>query len=278
MKRLVLSLCGFFAAGAVLLGQDLDLQTYAKCTAYATSQEAPPPEAVQTCLGPARQGLPGAQYALGAILLARGEPGKAEEAIGWLEKAVQAGHPPAKHLLAVIYLRSGRQDLEPRGKELLKEAICSGYPPAQEMRSTLVPENGKLDCSGLEPASFDGTWTSSLKWVKASPTSGSNPELRLTISKGQAKVYMRARNEWSEVKPGMFQVRQEDESLIVSCLDSGWDLDGKWIESWTLQLLRLSDREAILNFVRTVNNVHVPATSAVKVLTSVAEGKATRGQ
>jgi hypothetical protein len=63
---------------------------------------------------------------------------------------------------------------------------------------------------------------------------------------------------------------------VISTLDSGWDLDGKWVETWTIQLLRLSDQEAVINFVRTVNNLHIPAASTLKVMTSMAEGKAIR--
>jgi hypothetical protein len=70
---------------------------------------------------------------------------------------------------------------------------------------------------------------------------------------------------WIEVKPGQFTARQADDSLVISALDSGWDLDGKWVESWTIHLLRLSDQEAVINFVRTVNSLHVPAALPLKV-------------
>lgn len=238
--------------------------------------DRPPAEAVQSCLGPARQGLPGAQYALGAMLLAQSKEAPSAEATEWLEKAVKAGHPPAAYLLTAIYLRSGKEDLRARARELLKLAVCSGYPPAQEVRSAL-PEGQQFDCSGFAPFSFDGTWSSSLHWIQPSPTSGSAPELRLTLANRQAKIYMRSGKDWTEVKPGTFEVRQTDDSLVISSLDSGWDLDGKWIETWTIHLLRLTDQEALLNFVRTVNNVHMPAASKLKVLTSVAEGNALRG-
>jgi hypothetical protein len=71
MKRIIASLFGFFVAGTPLFAQGIDLQAYAKCTGFALATEPPPPGAAETCLGPARQGLPGAQYALAAILLAQ---------------------------------------------------------------------------------------------------------------------------------------------------------------------------------------------------------------
>jgi hypothetical protein len=276
MKRVIASLCAFLAVGTALSAQGIDLEAYGKCTQFAVSPDLPPPEAVQVCLGPARQGLPGAQYALAGILLAQAQSAPPAEAFEWLEKAVQAGHPPAAYLLAVLKLNSGEPEAQARGLELMKTVVCSGYPPAQAMRSKLVPEGAQLDCTGQGPANFDGTWSSSLSWVQKSAASGSAPELRLTLSKGTAKVFMRSGQDWIEVKSGKLEVRQVDDTLVISTLDSGWDLDGKWVESWTLQLLRLSDQEAALHFVRTVNNLHMPASSHLKVLTSVAEGKAVR--
>jgi hypothetical protein len=278
--KVLASLGATLLTGTALWAQSVDLQAYSRCTGYALSKEPPPPEAVETCRGLAQQGLPGAQYALASILLAQSTSGPPPETIEWLEKAVAAGHPPAAHLLATLYLRlylrSDRQDLQARGTELLRSAVCSGYPPAQEMRSLITPNNARLDCSGFAPFSFDGRWSATLKWVQEPPASGPAPVLGLTLSRGKATIYMYSGQEWVEVKPGKFEVRQADDSVVISTLDSGWDLDGKWVESWTLHLLRLSDQEALVHFIRTVNNLHVPPSSNLKVLTSVAEGKATR--
>jgi len=277
MNRIIsASLLGLFVAAPSLLAQSIDLQAYGKCTGFATSDQPPPPEAVQLCQVPASQGLPGAQFALAAILLDQSKGAPAPEAIAWLEKAVKTGHPPAAHLLGAIYLRSATPELQARGRELLRFAICSGYPPAQQMRSVIAPDNAQLDCAGFGPFNFDGTWSSSMKWVQRSAASGDAPELRLTVSQKEAKVYMHSSQGWVEVKPGQFTVRQADDSMVISALDSGWDLDGKWVETWTIHLLRLSDKEALMNFVRTVNNLHMPPESTLKVFTSVAEGKAIR--
>src|SRR5258707_355497 len=190
MNRIIASLLGLFVTGTSLLAQSIDLQAYSKCTGFATGAQPPPPEAVQSCLVPASQGVPGAQYALAAILLAQSKGAPAPDAIAWLEKAVKTGHPPAAHLLGAIYLRSANQELQARGRELLRFAICSGFPTAQQMRSVIAPDNAQLDCAGFGTFNFDGTWSSSLKWVQQSTASGAAPELRLTISQKEAKVYI----------------------------------------------------------------------------------------
>jgi hypothetical protein len=250
----------------------IDLKAYAKCTEFALAEPPAPPGAEEACLGPATQGLPGAQYSLGAILLSRGKSG---EAIQWLEKAVSSHHPPASHLLAEIYLQTKDAALQARGKELLRYAVCAGYPPAQSSPSRqLLAE--PLGCSEGSSSNFEGTWTAALNWLRAPPGGGSSDALRVTLSGSVPKVYLRSKNDWIEAKPGKFHVQQLDDTLVLSALDSGWDLDGKWVESWTIHLLRLSSTEATMYFVRTVNNIYVPESTGLRVFTSVAEGKASR--
>jgi len=264
------------AALAITAGRaraaDIDLKAYAKCTEFALTETAAPPEAEAACLGPANQGLPGAQYALGAILMSRG---KRSEAIQWLEKAVSLHHPPASHILAEIYLQTKDAALKARGKELLRYAVCAGYPPAQRSPSRkLLAE--PLRCPGVSSNSFEGTWSSAaLNWLRPPPGGGTADALRVTLSGGMPKVYVRSKTDWIETKPGKFQAQQVDDTLVVTALDSGWDLDGKWIESWTIHLLRVSSTEAVMNLVRTVNNIYIPDSTGLKVFSSVAEGKAT---
>jgi hypothetical protein len=276
MKRFAMTLVGFYCGAAALAAQDIDLEKYEKCVGFALSEGPPPAEAVEACIVPARQGLPGAQYALANILAARSKSGPTPDAINWLEKAAKAGHPPAAFALANVYANSEQKDAQERGSELLRLAICSGYPPAEKELAEIGLDKARIDCSKFGPFKFDGTWSAALKWTQQSQASNSNssPELRVTISNQQAKVYMRSGQDWMEVKPGKFEFRQADDSLILSALDSGWDFDGKWVESWTLHLFRVSDQEATLHFMRTVNNLHLPASSPLKVFTGVAEGNA----
>lgn len=87
---------------------------------------------------------------------------------------------------------------------------------------------------------------------------------------------MHSGESWVETKPGKFRANQVDDTLIVSATDSGWDLDGKWTEAWTVQLLRTTPQEADLVFLRTVNNIHVPEWTGFRTFTTVAQGRATR--
>lgn len=249
----------------------IDLEAYAKCTAFALAEAPAPPEAEGACRVPAEQGLAGAQYALGAILLSRD---KAAEGIDWLEKAVRTEHPPAAYLLARLYLQSDDAGLQARGQELFRQAYCAGYPPARSEPAERTV-GGPIDCSGVEARDFRGTWTSPLRWQQATPD-GSSPQIRIVVSAEAPKVYLGSEGQWTEVKPGRFQARQLEDTLVVSSLDSGWDLDGKWIESLTVQLLRVAKDEAVLSFVRTVDNVYVPESTGLRTFLSVAEGRASR--
>jgi hypothetical protein len=222
-------------------------------------------------LGPANQGLPGAQYALGAILLSRE---KYQEALGWLERAVASDLPPAAHLLGTIYVQSTDSGTQDRGRALLRLAVCSGYPPAQgeDVKATA----GHPDCGTTTRPPFDGTWTATLDWVKSPPAGGKPDRVRVVATDGAAEVFVRSGDDWIEVKPGEFNLGQVGDTLYLSAIDSGWDLDGKWVESWTVQILRSSASEGIMSFVRTVNNVYLPETTGLRAFTSVAEGRATR--
>jgi len=78
------------------------------------------------------------------------------------------------------------------------------------------------------------------------------------------------------VKPGKFTVSQLDETVVVSVLDSGSDFDGKWIETWSITFLRLTEKEAVVNYIRTVNNRDMPSTFSWRTFTTVAEGRMKR--
>jgi len=258
-------------AATALADVQLDLQAQAQCERFATTEEPTPPEAEAACLVNASRGLPSAQFALGALLLSHQ---KYSEGQGWLEKAAAAHHPPASQLLGELYLQADDKELQARGKELLRYAVCAGYPPAlaSEHKAALGP----IDCGSTAPASFDGTWDSQLNWIKGPPAGGKADQLRVVVNAGTLKVFLRSGGDWIETKPGKFHLLQVDDTLEVSAIDSGWDLDGKWVESWSIHLLRVAPDRAVMNFGRTVNNIYLPEAFGFKTFSTVAEGQATR--
>ena len=159
-----LLLVALVTSSAPLLASSFDMKAVAACQAFAMSDKGAPPEAETTCLEPATQGLPSAQYALGAILLSHQ---KVPEGLKWLEAAASSQHPPAAHLLAEVYLQSKDASLEARGRDLLQFAVCAGFPPAlaSERRSVL----GAIDCAAQASAPFDGSWTGQLNWPRQRP-------------------------------------------------------------------------------------------------------------
>ena len=264
------------AAPAALHAQSRDVEErYERCYTLAMAENPNLEDAISACEVSAREGVPGAQHALGLLLFQKNEEQLTNDAIEWFEKAAANGHIEAAYVLASVYLQRPDEPSREKGAQLLRLSICSGYPPAE---STLIEQRIRkedVDC-GLNPLfSFDGDWVGTLTWLKDLPGTKSDTdlELKVTFASGGAYVHVKEDASWSEVKPGSFKVSQLDETAIVSALDSSWDLDGKWIESWTIHLLRISESEATVSIVRTVNNPHLPASFGWRTFTTVAEGR-----
>jgi hypothetical protein len=68
------------------------------------------------------------------------------------------------------------------------------------------------------------------------------------------------------------------QSAAITAFDSGWDFDGEWIESWTIQLLRVGLDDARVSYLRTVNNPHMPAAISWRTFSSISEGSARRAR
>jgi hypothetical protein len=126
-------------------------------------------------------------------------------------------------------------------------------------------------------ADFSGEWSLRLKWSKSVPAEAAVESYRLVIREGTPRVYYKKdKGDWVEVKAGKFTFTQQDRSATVAVTDSGWDLDGKWIESWTIQLMRTSTDEATVAYLRTVNNAHLLAHLTWRTFATFAEGTASR--
>lgn len=227
-------------------------------------------DAVRLCSGPATQGIPGAQYGLGVLLVNRGNAGDLETGLGWLEKAHAAGNPAAAFALYMIYTQRHMEEAARRAQDLFQEAACAGYPAAV---SALMKHSPAIQCP--EKAGFAGDWLAEMKWVKTDlPTQGTMT-LKISIGSDNAvRVFIKPSGDWVEAKPGKFTVSVLDQTAIVSALDSGWDFEGKWIESWSIQLLRTGRDSATASFFRTVNNVHIPVTIPWRTFSVLAEGSA----
>jgi hypothetical protein len=245
---------------------------YSLCTEAAMKPDAES-AGIAACKEPAEAGVPGAQYAMGALLLNRAKGAVPPEAVQWLERAVAAGHPGAAYFLASVLGSTNPA----RAAELLRTAACGEYKPALDefQKSDLAFD--RTTCPPRRHTDFTGEWSGKLAWVKIPPgASDAGSELKIAFSGNEVHVFMRHDDAWIEVKPGLFKVAQIDETAVVSVLDSGSDFDGKWIESWSLTLLRISDDEAVVTFSRTVNNRDMPANLSWRTFTTVEEGRMKR--
>jgi hypothetical protein len=257
---------------------EADAKAYEKCVVLATQDRAALGKAIDVCRAPAEVGIPGAQYALGVALLSRNEAGDHTRGVEWLEKAAGAGSPAAAFALAGVLLQEDSPASKERGRNLLRTAICAGYPYAI---SALEQGGGTRENVGCQPSpqeNFDGEWIADLKWLKSGAVAADTPayQLKMVLSGNNVQVFRQAESKWVEVKPGQFKLERLKQSAAITAFDSGWDFDGEWIESWTIQLLRVGIDDARVSYLRTVNNLHMPAAIRWRTFSSISEGSAHR--
>ena len=238
---------------------------YSECNRAVQSGAA---DAIAKCEQPAKEGIPGAQYALGALLTNRNNGDDMQRGVEFLEKAVASGNPVAAYHLATVLAERNQE----RARELFRFAVCAGSPQALAELSRSGVGRETIGCVPSPEADFTGQWSLSLKWDKTAPA---KENYRISIAGGSARVSIEIGGKWTEVK-GAFTVNQLDETITIMNTDSGWDFDGKWVESWTFQLLRTGPDEAKAVYLRTVNNPHLPTRFAWRAFANFAEGTARR--
>lgn len=257
---------------------DADVKAYQGCVTAASDPNGTAGKAIETCLPPAKVGIPGAQYALGASLVNRNEAGDRTSGIEWLEKSAASGNPAAAFTLAGILLQEESPASQSRGRDFFKASVCAGYPHAL---SALQQGGGKREnvpCPTVPAEDFTGEWIADLKWVKAGAVAAENAnyQFKIVIANDVPSVFAKFDSTWTEVKPGRFKLEKYGQSATIAAVDRGWDFDGEWIESWTIQLLRTGRDEAHVAYLRTVNNPYMPTTFHWRAFSSFSEGSARR--
>ncbi|HEY0159151.1 MAG TPA: hypothetical protein VGF28_17825 [Thermoanaerobaculia bacterium] len=259
---------------------DADVKAYHDCVTAASDPDGTPGKAVELCLGPAKVGIPGAQYALGAWLVNRNEAGDRTAGIQWLEKSAASGNPAAAFTLAGILLQEESPAAQARGSAALKAAVCAGYPHALAALRDGGVERANVGCPPVPEEDFNGEWLADLKPVKngAAAAEAEKYQLKVVIEGDVPRVFANDDGTWNEVKPGRFTLEKHGQSATVVAIDRGWDFDGEWIESWTIQLLRTAPDEAHVAYLRTVNNPYMPRTFEWRAFSSFSEGSARRAK
>lgn len=248
---------------------------YHACTeAYAKVPQSAA-EVLSKCEQAASAGVPAAQYVLGALLVNRSTPADIAQGAEWLEKAVGSGSVPAAYHLATILVQKSDEASQSRGRDLFNRAVCLGYPPALEALAEEGGSSESIQCTPPPNTDFGGEWIVAVKWDKASNTAPED-SYKINVDGTHARVFVRSGKDWLEVKRGKFAVQKHEQSLRVSATDEGWDFDGKWIETWTFDLLRTGANEAFVTYLRTVNNPYMPAHLSWQTFSDFAEGTARR--
>jgi hypothetical protein len=269
---IALALTGFAHAGFAADG--IDIAAYGKCTEAGRAPKAAPAAVLAACKGIADQGVPAAQYLIGMSFL-NTDGFSSPEAAVWLQRAATLGNPPAQTALAIVKLNQKNEKAIEEGRDLLRRAACNGTRQALDLIAQAKVKREQLGCDD-SLLDFNGTWQADLTFLKTPPSGPSQFSYRVVVEGTSVRVLRESGGEWSEVKPGKFTLRREGQTAIVTAIDSGWDFDGQWIETWTFHLLRTGEKTAFTNFVRTVNNPHLPVSLSWRAFAGVAEGVATR--
>src|SRR5437588_1645783 len=152
---------------------------YAECTkAIHIGVE----QALAKCEQPALAGVPGAQYAMGALLTNRNSGNDMTIGIGWLEKAISAGSPAAAYHLSTVLLQRKDEASISRGRELFRVAVCAGYPAAVDALTETGGSTKVMPCPPSHDTDFSGEWSVSLKWDKAAPAGVTSESYRIAIA------------------------------------------------------------------------------------------------
>ena len=125
--------------------------------------------------------------------------------------------------------------------------------PAQYV-SAATPEDKERALSAIQKwRGFEGTWEGELRYVAASKDSWlkQRTPFKVTVSKGQAKAFIRVGvRDWSELGSS-YQVLQPDQITLVV---HAYGASGVWTENNVVVLTRSSENSADVFVQRVVNN------------------------
>jgi hypothetical protein len=128
---------------------------------------------------------------------------------------------------------------------------------------------------------YQGTWEGALTHVATSlGEEGAKGirelVLRVRFENDTISVAIKLEGEWTDVKPGTFQISQYDTNAVVTSITSGSDDDGTWIETWSFAITPIDDSHIDVLWQRQVKNKNMDATNPYAVFGGVAYGELTR--
>ena len=109
---------------------------------------------------------------------------------------------------------------------------------------------------------FLGTWEGTLDGHSGPNLvagSGFKRTFRIVVMAQQVHVFQQLDDQWSEMKPGAFMISNWGPQAVVSSLTSAKDNDGTWVENSSFTLVHHSPGSLIVYWLRTVNNLNLPA-------------------
>jgi hypothetical protein len=136
--------------------------------------------------------------------------------------------------------------------------------------SILVAGAHLASAQDLYYGGYTGTWQGKLKAADLAVLDAlvgvgkGEAEIRLVIEGTNARVFVRGKDQWNEVKPGAFRAVVHKTNAVVYAIDSARDVEDKtgsggWVETWNFTLTHKDKDSLYALVVRSVNNYLKPA-------------------
>jgi len=116
---------------------------------------------------------------------------------------------------------------------------------------------------------FNGSWIGEVEVVYSSqiPEIKKNKaKIKLVIYKNNVELYTYQTNlnsrgkyltSWKEFMRDKLEIRRYDSNAVINGIESGSDTNGKWIDSLSIQLVKIDRKYAAVNFSKQINNLGV---------------------
>lgn len=116
---------------------------------------------------------------------------------------------------------------------------------------------------------FNGSWIGEVEVVYSTQIpaiEGNKAKIKIVIYKNNVDLYtyqtnLNARGKyltsWKEFMRDKLVITRYKSNAVITGIDSGSDNDGKWIDSLSIQLVRIDRKYAVVNFSKQINNIGV---------------------
>ena len=116
---------------------------------------------------------------------------------------------------------------------------------------------------------FNGSWIGEVEVVYSTQIpviEGNKAKIKIVIYKNNVELYtyqsnLNARGKyltsWKAFMRDKLTIMRDGPNAVITGIESGSDDNGKWIDSLSIQLVRVDRKHAVVNFSKQINNIGV---------------------